>query len=247
MGGALMAWAAGDGTRSSPMDEAEDARCSTVRLHRESVLWFLRKQLEVCSQLQMTMMETRLLREMEKGKSRLYSARSPDGVGLSSSTMLPSPVQNHNTSHPNNKQPPPLSTVTSSVLASQLPPNDPPSSIGDDLNSSSFSSIPPSELLLLEAENSFMQQHFTQTLSQIHSAEQSLLEISSLQTTLANNLALQSAHIDQLVADTQATTQNVGGGNKQLKRATERTRTAKYVFYAAVGLSASLVVWDLLV
>jgi syntaxin 18 len=78
-------------------------------------------------------------------------------------------------------------------------------------------------------------------------AEKSLIEISELQTQLVNNLATQSAHIEQLVADSFHTTENVGGGNKQLKKATERKSTAKYVFYASCGLSFFLVVWDLLI
>lgn len=66
-----------------------------------------------------------------------------------------------------------------------------------------------------------------------------------MQTTLANNLSTQSAQIDQLVADSLYTSENVGGGNKQLKKATERKSTAKYVFYASCGLCAFLVGWDL--
>lgn len=62
-----------------------------------------------------------------------------------------------------------------------------------------------------------------------------------------NNLATQSAHIEQLVADSLYTAENVGGGNKQLKKATERKSTAKYVFYASCGLSLFLVAWDLII
>ena len=78
-------------------------------------------------------------------------------------------------------------------------------------------------------------------------AERSLINISELQTTLANNLAVQAAHVDQLVADTLTTTENVGGGNKQLKRAAERKSTAKYVFYASCSFSVFLVVYDFLI
>ena len=62
-----------------------------------------------------------------------------------------------------------------------------------------------------------------------------------------DNLNIQSAHIEQLVADSEFTTDNVGGGNQQLKKATERKSTAKYVFYASCGLSLFLVVWDLVI
>jgi syntaxin 18 len=78
-------------------------------------------------------------------------------------------------------------------------------------------------------------------------AEKSLVEISELQTQLVNNLATQSAHIHQLVADSFLTAENVGGGNKELKKASERRSTAKYVFYASCGLSAFLVMYDLII
>ena len=81
----------------------------------------------------------------------------------------------------------------------------------------------------------------------IRMAEKSLVEISELQTQLVNNLATQSAHIDQLVADSLFTAENVGGGNKQLKKAAERPSTPKYVFYASCGLSLFLVLWDLII
>jgi t-SNARE complex subunit (syntaxin) len=74
-----------------------------------------------------------------------------------------------------------------------------------------------------------------------------LLEISELQTLLVGNLATQSAHIEQLVADSMNTTENVGGGNKQLKQATQRPSAARYTFFASAGLCAFLVIWDLLI
>lgn len=72
------------------------------------------------------------------------------------------------------------------------------------------------------------------------------MEISELQTQLVNNLAIQSAHIDQLAADGINTAENIGGGNKQLKKATERESTAKWVFYGSCGLCTFLIVWDLI-
>ena len=74
-----------------------------------------------------------------------------------------------------------------------------------------------------------------------------MIEIAELQNQLVDNLNIQSAHIEQLVADSELTADNVGGGNQQLKKATERKSTAKYVFYASCGLSLFLVVWDLVI
>jgi len=73
------------------------------------------------------------------------------------------------------------------------------------------------------------------------------MEISELQTLLVNNLAMQSEHIDQLVADSYLTADNVGGGNKQLQKAAEKGSLARYTFFAATGLCIFLIGWDLVV
>ena len=78
-------------------------------------------------------------------------------------------------------------------------------------------------------------------------AEKSLIEISELQTLLVGNLATQSAHIEQLVTESEGTTENVGSGNKQLKEATKRPSAARYTFFASAGLCAFLIVWDLII
>jgi len=78
-------------------------------------------------------------------------------------------------------------------------------------------------------------------------AEKSLLEISELQTTLATNLSVQAEHIDQLVADSYLTTENVGSGNRELQRATERRSTAQMVFWSTCAFCGTLVLWDLFI
>ena len=72
-----------------------------------------------------------------------------------------------------------------------------------------------------------------------------MVELSEMQTTILQALSTQSEHIDQLVTDNLFTAENVSGGNKELKRATERKSTARMMFYASCGLSAFLIVWDL--
>jgi len=76
-------------------------------------------------------------------------------------------------------------------------------------------------------------------------AEKSLIEISSLQETLVTHLSTQEEYISQLVSDVDTTQTNVGRGNRELKRATERRSTAQAVFWGTVGLCTWLVVWDL--
>jgi len=78
-------------------------------------------------------------------------------------------------------------------------------------------------------------------------AEKSLIEISEMQTQLASNLASQSVFIDQLVADSITTVENLEKGNKQLKEASERSSMASSFFYGAIGFSLLVVTYDFLV
>ncbi|KAK8042927.1 hypothetical protein PG994_013410 [Apiospora phragmitis] len=107
--------------------------------------------------------------------------------------------------------------------------------------------LSPEQIQMFEQENHDMLKHYESTLDQVRTAEKSLLEISELQIQLVNNLATQSAHIEQLVTDSFNTAENVGRGNTQLKKATQRPSMAKYMFYTTAGLCSFLVVWDLII
>lgn len=79
--GALGRWAAGGAiTAKSPEEEVKEARANTNKAHRESIIWTLQNQLEECGRFQSSMMEIRLLREVEKSKSVLYKTRATGGV-----------------------------------------------------------------------------------------------------------------------------------------------------------------------
>lgn len=75
-------------------------------------------------------------------------------------------------------------------------------------------------------------------------AESSLLEISSLQTQLATNLATQNSQIDNLLMDTLQTAENVDRGNKELKKAAEKTSMARSAFFGTVVFCGVVFVWD---
>jgi len=75
--GALGRWAAGGAiTAKSPEEELEEAEANIVKAHRESIIWTLQNALEQCGQFQSSMMEIRLMREVEKSKSVLYKTRA---------------------------------------------------------------------------------------------------------------------------------------------------------------------------
>ncbi|KJK85301.1 hypothetical protein H633G_10856 [Metarhizium anisopliae BRIP 53284] len=103
------------------------------------------------------------------------------------------------------------------------------------------------QLQMFEEGNQDMMQHYESTLDKVRTAEKSLVEISELQSLLVNNLEIQSEHIEQLVTNSLSTADNIGGGNKQLEKATKRPSTARYTFFAASGLCAFLVLWDLII
>lgn len=75
--------------------------------------------------------------------------------------------------------------------------------------------------------------------------QKSIEEVAELQSALVANLGTQAESIEQLVQDSFNTTDNVGRGNKELKRATERVSTARLCFHGTVAFCAFLIVWDL--
>ncbi|KAK8052505.1 hypothetical protein PG993_003890 [Apiospora rasikravindrae] len=242
--GALGAWAAGGGkiNKTAEHATAED-KANTLNTHRESVLWTLQQRLQECVKTQQGMMEVRLHREMEKNRSVLAKATTSNMASLG--VMPESPGKERR------KQ------------SQSLPPGQQPShDAAQDLS--------PEQVQMFEQENHDMLKHYESTLDQVRyvddlpttkfyflyhdanqipnrTAEKSLIEISELQTQLVNNLATQSAHIDQLVTDSFNTAENVGRGNTQLKKATQRPSMAKYMFYTTCGLCSFLVVWDLII
>jgi syntaxin 18 len=75
--GALGNWAVGGGDDSRPKSEehaAAETQARDIGLHRDGILWFLRRQLQLCGKTQQDMMEARLTREMEKNRSVLAKA-----------------------------------------------------------------------------------------------------------------------------------------------------------------------------
>lgn len=106
--------------------------------------------------------------------------------------------------------------------------------------------LTPEQLQLFEEENDSLMKHYNDTLTQVTQTEKSLMEIQSLQTTIAQNLETQGNVIADLVLNADRTDENVTRGNKELKRASEKTRWPKYMYHVTLYLCAGLVVWDLI-
>jgi syntaxin 18 len=83
--GLLGRWAAGGGIESkSPEELEEEAAFETIKMHRDGVIWYLQRRLEIAAEKQRSMTEIRVQREVEKHRSILYKARGlDDGIGVS--------------------------------------------------------------------------------------------------------------------------------------------------------------------
>lgn len=74
--GALGRWAAGGTVAPKTDDELEDdAKHNMLAAHREGIIWFLQSRLQEAGNLQATMMDIRIQREVERSKSVLYKAK----------------------------------------------------------------------------------------------------------------------------------------------------------------------------
>ncbi|KAI3553899.1 SNARE-complex protein Syntaxin-18 [Colletotrichum abscissum] len=233
--GALGAWAAasdndsGSSKGKTAEHAAAEARARTIEQHRDEVIQSLRLGLQRCGRTQQDMMEVRLTREMEKNRSVLAKAGGggamPELGGFYESMAKTA------------------ATSKGATGKAGLPP-------GDEGASSSYDpreGLTDEQIQMFEKGNQDMLQHYNSTLDKVRTAEKSLLEIAELLTLLVGNLATQSAHIEQLVADSENITADVGGGNKQLKKATQRPSAARYTFFASAGLCTFLILWDLII
>ncbi|KAK3044391.1 hypothetical protein LTS18_001406, partial [Coniosporium uncinatum] len=215
--GALGRWAAGGGVaKKSPEEGGEDQRREGVKTVRENVVWFLRERLRRVGELQAGMVETRLEREVERSKSVLYKAKGgvQPQMGVGDGDMGGFAGANGGFHGANGWE--------MDEMAKER---------GEE-----GMQLDEEQLQLFAKENQDMLKHYENTLDQVRKAESSLLEISQLQSTLAENLAAQSTQIEFLVQDSFQTEENVGKGNKELKRASERKSTARMVFLSTCVL-----------
>ncbi|KAF2423776.1 snare protein syntaxin-like protein 18/UFE1 [Tothia fuscella] len=229
--GLLGRWAAGGGIKEkSPAELEEEAASETIRMHRDGVLWFLQRRLEAAGEMQRSMVEIRVNREVERSRSVLYKARGTSAMG-----MIDGLGQGGSNNLGGEQAWKGSSTMSGMDIEQDQQQRDMLESM-----------LSPEQVQMFEKEQQDMLKHYSDELNKIRTAESSLMEISSLQSELAQNLEMQSENISQLVADSFNTAENVQQGNQQLKKAAERGSTAQMVFYATCGLCTFLTLWDLI-
>ncbi|EKV09425.1 SNARE protein (Ufe1), putative [Penicillium digitatum] len=240
-GALLWRWAGGSGALDGASDDNEgksaeqvcaEESAQSLATIRESVLWFLRRGLERAVGVQRRMVEKRIERIREKEKSVLYKVAAGKTAGGSGGREGFVSVSERTGAGAGSAFDPTFQAPDAEVLSQ-----------ADTARIEA--QLSPEQLQLFAEENDSMLRHYEDTLGKVRNAEKSLLEISSLQETLVAHLATQEEHISQLLSDVDTTQSNVGRGNRELKRATERRSTAQAVFWGTVGLCTWLVVWDL--
>lgn len=225
--GFLFQWAAGEGDTpdagksQEQLDDEGTAR--TMHMFRSNVIWYLRAGLRNAASRQQEMVQIRIDREREKERSVLYKAKAQRVSPNVDSTEVNGDVQGNMDTRGRTLDPA-LEAEQDAAIRAQLTPE---------------------QLQLFEEENSSLIDHYNDVLSKVTQAEKSLLEISDLQSQLIGELTTQGDMIEQLVMDAQGTDENVRKGNRELKRASERSSTAKGVFWITVGICGFLIGWDL--
>ncbi|KAJ6012207.1 hypothetical protein N7522_002562 [Penicillium canescens] len=239
----LFRWAGGKGVTDDTGNEGKSAEQVTaeereraLKTVREGVLWFLRRGLEVVVGVQRGLVEKRIERVREKEKSVLYKVAAGRDVGGSAN------AGGKDAGRRGSEKTGGYCSGTSFDPSFSAPDA---STLSEADTARIEAQLSPEQLQLFAEENDTMLRHYEDTLGKVQNAEKSLLEISSLQETLVTHLATQEEYITQLVSDVDTTQTNVGQGNRELKRATERRSTAQAVFWGTVGLCTWLVVWDL--
>ncbi|RAH86590.1 hypothetical protein BO86DRAFT_395213 [Aspergillus japonicus CBS 114.51] len=272
--GILGRWAAGGDApgvhAATPEQRAEEAAEENTKQLRAAVLWFLQRKLEAVVAVQRGMVEKRLERVRERERSVLYLSQQQqlqqqqqqqqvgkeEGVrgeqrGLGHGEMMLPPGETQGQR---------LEETELHAIEAQLSPeqlllfaeeNDAMVKYYEDTLSKVRYVVFPLPFALVELLAGGICVEWKAELMCVivgvcrRTAEKSLLEISSLQQTLVAHLSTQEEYIGQLVTDASNTHSNIGQGNKELKRASERRSTAQAVFWGTVGLCTWLVVWDL--
>jgi syntaxin 18 len=222
----------GDGDGAKSPEHAAAIRLEMqLFVHKGTIIGYLKEKLGVTTKLQGGMMETRLSREMEKNRSILAKARS--------SQLPPSLAKEFGLDDPGAGA---ASGPRASAPGLSVDEEESRRRQDEDLG------LTDEQKQIFERDNQDMLRHYNSALDKVKTVEKSITEIAELQQMLAENLTVQSAHIDQLVTDAERTEENIGGGNKQLKKASQRKFSqARVTFYAASALCAVLILWDLII
>ncbi|KAG8531562.1 uncharacterized protein KY384_003192 [Bacidia gigantensis] len=152
--GILGRWAAGSGATEKMAEQTlEEAKLDTLKVVRDSVIWYLTIRLEEVGRTQQGMMERRLEREVERGRSVLYKSR-PKGFDSSMETSFGMDSLNGNLPEDNARKKREVQVEKGVALE-------------DQDRKQMEQQLSPDQLQLFAKENQDMQKQYEDTLDQV--------------------------------------------------------------------------------
>lgn len=193
--GVLMRWAAGSGDGDSLYDKRNEYRTAeqqreeegakAIRAVRESILWYLRRELESAAEVQRAMVEKRIERAREKEKSVLYKIRGNIDASLPA-LISGEPSGSAGFAFTGHEG---INGTAAGTVRSNRPVSDPVSTITAEEIADIESQLSPEQLQLFAQENDFMLKQYEDMLGKVQYVYENPLLVFSLSTTLAINIS----------------------------------------------------------
>jgi len=190
--GVLMRWAAGGGDGDSAYgrrneyrtaeQEQEEEGAKAIRAVRESILWYLRRELESAAEVQRAMVEKRIERAREKEKSVLYKIRGNMDASLPPALMSGESSGSTGFAFTGHER---INGTATGTVRPNRPVSDPVSTITAEEIADIESQLSPEQLQLFAQENDFMLKQYEDMLGKVQYVYESPFLVFSLSPTLA--------------------------------------------------------------
>lgn len=228
--------------------KAEAQTSKTLALHRAGMLWFLNEGLKTVSQKHSQQQEIRLNRQLERTKNTLHNV-SEGHINLAKMPLSTSTFTNTSFGlQGNDSSSNPGAEISGSLLSSGLSNFDMSGGSSYDDMPTELRDLTPQQVQELETENTALLDELELSLNKAKAAEKSLMEISSLQSSLSAHLSTQNDHIQSLLNDSEQVHDDILKANKQLDSAKERNRKAsKLIVMISLILAFVLLFYDALI
>ncbi|KAF9901644.1 hypothetical protein EC991_005831 [Linnemannia zychae] len=238
----LLAAAASTMGASGPVDQ--------LAQHRQGVTLYLNERLASLATLHKDQYEVRIAREMEKRESSLFKALPKPTQGGSNGYGM---SQRKNFGDTNSTSTPSLSASgingaggTRSDLAKGISSSHDYHSRQGPADEQDFEQgLTAQERQMLEMENENIVRKLETELNQVRQLETSMIELSTLHSTIQEHLEIQTQQTNRLHDEAQAAINHIDAGNEQLIKAGKRNNsTRKWILFFLILASFVLLFLD---
>ncbi|KAF9921370.1 hypothetical protein FBU30_008618, partial [Linnemannia zychae] len=224
----LLAVAASTIGASGPVDQ--------LAQHRQGVTLYLNERLASLATLHKDQYEVRIAREMEKRESSLFKALpkstpgSKNGYGMTQRRTFNNTTDPLSGSGPDNSVSGKGSDSTKGISSSYDHHFRP--SVASIEEQDFEQSLSAQDRQMLEMENENIVRKLETELNQVRQLETSMIELSTLHSTIQEHLEIQTLQTNRLHEEAQAAIQLIDAGNEQLIKAGKRnSSTRKWILF----------------